>query len=252
MTEEAPLIEFCRLLPEARAPKRADRSGAGLIPSRAMRYCEALTTATGYGFWIFPPIDLRFLFDGEQVWWSYGDDESWLPLSATASKAVQFPGFSEMFDASAPEYLRGCSPPFISAMPETGGVQIWTGLLAKTRPGWSLAVRPPVNLPPIAGLATWEGVVETDIWFGPLFSNFQITKTDIPVFLRAEVPFLQVQPLPQIAYSDDAHASCIMGEAASLSADEWDSLSQVLLPSPDPEARQGSYAVTVRKRRLSG
>jgi hypothetical protein len=217
-----------------------------------MRYCEALTTATGYGFWIFPPIDLRLLFDGEQVWWSYGDDETWLPLSATASKAVQFPGFSAAFDSIAPEHLAGCSPPFISAMPETGGVQIWTGLLAKTAPGWSLAVRPPINLPVIPGLATWEGVIETDIWFGPLFSNFQITKTDMPVYLRADVPFLQVQPLPQIAYSDETHASCLMGHSEDLTETDWDKLSEVLLPSADQEARQGSYAVAVRKRRLIG
>lgn len=215
-----------------------------------MRFCEALTTATGYGYWVFPPIDLRLIWDGEQVAWSYGDDERWLPLSATASQAVQFPGYAQEFDSTAPETLRGYSPPFVSAMPELGGVQIWTGLLAKTRPGWSLSVRPPVNLPPISGLATWEGVVETDIWFGPLFSNFRITKTNFPVHLRANVPFLQVQPIPQIAYSEENQAKFICRGLGDLAQADWNKLGEVLLPQSDQKARQGSYAVTVRKRRL--
>jgi hypothetical protein len=247
---DAPIVEFFRLIPEARAPKRAERSAAGYLPSRAMRYCDALTSATGYGYWLFPPLDLRLLWDGEQVVWSYGDDERWLPLSATDSGAVQFPGYAAAFDAAAPEFLRGYSPPFLTALPELGGVQIWTGLLAKTRPGWSLSVRPPVNLPPIPGLTAWEGIVETDIWFGPLFSNFRLTRTDTPVHIRASWPFLQVQPIPQLAYRDEMLASFACRPPSELTDADWDRLGQVLLPHPDHSVRQGSYAVTVRKRRM--
>jgi Family of unknown function (DUF6065) len=247
---DAPIVEFFRLIPEARAPKRAERSAAGYLPSRAMRYCDALTSATGYGYWLFPPLDLRLLWDGEQVVWSYGDDERWLPLSATDSGAVQFPGYAAAFDAAAPEFLRGYSPPFLTALPELGGVQIWTGLLAKTRPGWSLSVRPPVNLPPIPGLTAWEGIVETDIWFGPLFSNFRLTRTDTPVQIRASWPFLQVQPVPQLAYRDETLASFACRSPSELSDADWDHLGQVLLPHPDHSVRQGAYAVTVRKRRM--
>jgi len=127
-------VEFFRLIREGRSPKRAERSAAGYLPSRALRYCDALTSATGYGYWVFPPMDFRLLWDGEQVFWSYGEDETWLPLSGTDSGAVQFPSYAAAFDAAAPEDLRGYSPPFLTALPEAGGVQMWTGLLAKTRP----------------------------------------------------------------------------------------------------------------------
>ena len=79
-----------------------------------MRYCDALTSATGYGYWIFPPMDFRLLWDGEQVFWSYGEDETWLPLSGTDSGAVQFPHYAAAFDAMVPEALRGYSPPFLT------------------------------------------------------------------------------------------------------------------------------------------
>ncbi len=244
------IVDFYRLIPEACMPKRAERSGAGYIPSRAMRYCDALTTATGYGYWVFPPMDLRLLWDGEQVFWSYGEDDAWMPLSGTDSGAVQYPGYAATFDAQAPAELRGYSPPFLTALPELGGVQIWTGLLARTRPGWSLSVRLPVNLPAIPGLSAWEGIVETDVWLGPLFANVRLTKTDFPVHIRADTPFIQVQPIPQMAYKDENLASFACAGPQDLEADDWARLGQVLLPHPDAALRQGAYAVTVRKRRM--
>ncbi len=247
---QAPVVEFFRMIPDARPPKRAERSAAGYLPSRAMRYCDALTSATGYGYWVFPPMDIQLLWDGEQVFWSYGGIEGWLPLSGTESGAVQYPGYAAAFDASVPEKLRGYSPPFLTALPELGGVQIWTGLLAKTRPGWSLQVRPPVNLPSTVGLSAWEGIIETDLWFGPLFTNVRLTRTDVAVHIRAGVPFLQVQPIPQLAYREEALASFVCRAATEVTDADWERLSEVLLPHPDRELRQGSYAVAVRKRRM--
>ena len=246
------IVEFVRLIPEARLPKRAERSAAGYLPSRAMRYCDALTSATGYGYWVFPPMDIRLLWDGEQIFWSYGEDESWMPLSGTDAGAAQFPNYSGTFDATAPEALRGYSPPFLTALPELGGVQIWTGLLAKTRPGWSLSVRTPVNLPAIPGLTAWEGIVETDIWLGPLFNNFRLTRTGFPVHIRSHAPFLQLQPVPQMAYREETLASFSCVEPSAMTATDWAQLGEVLLPHPDPDhtVRQGAYAVTVRKRRM--
>ena len=247
---EASIVEFFRLIPAARPPKRAERAAAGYLPARAMRYCDSLTSATGYGYWVFPPMDIRLLWNGEEVFWSYGDDETWLPLSGTDSGAVQFPHYAAAFDAAAPDELRGYSPPFLTALPELGGVQMWTGLLAKTRPGWSLSVRSPVNLPSVPGVVAWEGIIETDVWFGPLFTNFRLTRTDMPVHIRAHVPFIQVQPVPQLAYREETLASFACQDAADLSPDDWDRLGKVLLPHPNPEVRQGEYAVMVRKRRL--
>ena len=243
------IVEFIKLIPEGRRPKRADRSGAGSLPGRAMRYCDALTTATGYGYWLFPPIDLQLLWDGEQIFWSFGNAAAWLPLTGAPSGAAQFPGFAAQFDELAPPEMRGYSPPFLTALPELGGVQIWTGLLARTQPGWSLNVRLPVNLPGIPGLTAWEGIVETDHWCGPLFNNFRITKTDFPVRLRAHVPFLQVQPVPQIAYREETLNNPRIRDQDTMSDLDWSELSEVILPSEAHAAHQGSYAVRIRKRR---
>ena len=248
-SENSPVVEFAKLIPQGRLPKRADRSGAGSIPGRAMRYCDALTSATGFGHWLFPPMDFRLLWDGDQVFWGFEDDTGWLPLSGTGSGAVQFPGYAAIFDEQAPGAISGYSPPFLTALPELGGVQVWTGLLARTRPGWSLNVRQPVNLPGIAGLTAWEGIIETDHWFGPLFTNFRITKTDFPVMIRAHIPFIQVQPLPQIAYHENILNSMSVRTAEELSESDWSDLQSVIIPSDAKTAAQGTYAVRLRKRR---
>ena len=243
------VVEFTRLIPSAVPPRRADKSAGGYLPSRAIRYCEALTTATSYGYWVFPPLDIQLVWDGQEIFWTYDGADGWLPLTGTGSQAAQFPNYAGLFDATVPEELRGCSPPFLTAMPEIGGVQIWTGLLARTRPGWSLSVRPPVNLPPAPGFMAWEGIIETDIWTGPLFTNARLTRTDLPVLLRADTPFLQVQPIPQAAFSDEVLSSYRCCEALDMTGDDWAELGHVLLPNADREARQGQYAVKVRKRR---
>ena len=124
------------------------------------------------------------------------------PTGSRISPAAQFPDFSDAFDNAAPEGLQGCAPPFLTALPEPGMVQIWTGLMASTAPGWSLLVRPPANLALPGGYSLYEGIIETDTWFGPLFTNLRLTRTHKPIHLKANFPLLQVQPLPREAYAE--------------------------------------------------
>jgi hypothetical protein len=245
-----PIVEFYKLIQDGRPPKRADRSAAGYLPSRAMRYCDALSSATGYGYWVFPATDLQFIWDGERISWAYGANDEWLPLSETASGAVQFPDFEEQFDAAAPEEMRGLSIPFLTAGLEPGSLQIWTGLVARTRPGWSLSVRQPVNLPPPVGYSCWEAIIETDQWFGPIFTVIKISKTDVPVRLRADVPFLQIQPVPQVSYGETTLSGFSNNSMDDMSATDWEALHGILNPEIVDDAKPGAYAVRVRKRRM--
>ena len=173
------------------------------------------------------------------------------PAVRNESSAVQFPNYADEFDATAPEFLRGCSPPFLTALPEAGAIQMWTGLLAKTRPGWSLSVRPPVNIPAIPGIVPWEGIIETDIWFGPVFTNFgAFTKTDMTVHIRAREPIIQLQPVLNWHIGRKSSPLSSAREVTDLSDADWHRLGEVLLPHPNPTIRQGEYTVTVRKRRM--
>jgi Family of unknown function (DUF6065) len=244
-----PCAHFYRLIEDARLPQRADRSAAGTLPTRASRYCDAVTSASGYGWWVFPPMNFSLYWDGHDVYWTYEGQQSWLPLSA-----AQFPHFRRCFDEAAPNAIKGYAPPFLTALPEPGVVQVWTGLIARTAPEWSLLVRPVANMPRTGGYELYEGIVETDRWFGPLFINLRLTKTDTPIRVAADLPFIQVQPLPRIAYADETlSAVSLSPEMAALTDDDWnDYFETVVRPNIDPDRPLGEYAVRVRKRRKSG
>ena len=46
------------------AEMRADRAAAGTMPTRAFRYCEAMTSASAFGWYVFPPITFSLMWDG--------------------------------------------------------------------------------------------------------------------------------------------------------------------------------------------
>lgn len=69
MRAHPPIARFYRLIEQAPPPLRADRSAGGTLPVRAYRYCDAVTSAAGFGWWVFPPADLQLLWDGHDVLW---------------------------------------------------------------------------------------------------------------------------------------------------------------------------------------
>lgn len=242
------LVRFNVLIPQARAPQRADRSAGGLLPTRAFRYCEAVTTASGFGWYIFPPISFTLLWDGQSISWTFDGAEGWHPLGR-----AQFPEFAAEFDRAAPEHAQTYSPPFLAALPEPGVVQIWSGVIARTLPGWSLLVRPPANIPRAPGYELFEGIVETDTWFGPLFSNIRLSKTDTPIVIDSEMPLFQVQPLSRENYADERlnDFDCIMG-VDGLDDDDWERYAATVIKTGKPIERPlGEDAARIRRRRRS-
>ena len=243
---ENPLVEFFQLVPDGQPPRRADRSVGGLIPARALRYCEALTTASAFGWYVFLPLNFKVVWDGHDMLWTYDGVDEWLPLTRDA---VQFPGFSQVFDDAAPAGARGFSPPFLTPSLQPGGLQIWTGCVAKTAPGWSLLVRGVANLSHSLSYQMFEGIIETDNWFGPLFDNVRLLKTDVPIEFRSDVPFLQVQPVRKEHYTDKLLQKFTVKTLDQLSPENWAAFQRTVVePNIATERKRGQYAVGVRKQ----
>src|SRR5499433_2647775 len=242
---DGPLVEFFQIVPNPRPPQRADRAVGGVIPARALRYCEAITSASAFGWYVFLPISFKVVWDGHDMLWTYDGVQEWLPLTRDA---VQYPHFSEQFNEIAPPSLRGFSPPFLTPSIQPGGLQVWTGCIAKSAPGWSLLVRGVANLSSSASYQMFEGIIETDDWFGPLFNNVRIIKTDVPIEFRSDVPFLQVQPVHKDVYADKFLRNFTVKDLGQLSRENWQAFHRtVVVPNVDPERKRGQYAVSVRK-----
>lgn len=242
-----PIVRFHQLANRGRAPVRADRSACGTLSARAVRYCEALTSATAFGWWLFPAIDVELLWDGSDIFWRCDEAPDWMPLLPSA----QMPDYAAEFDAAAPARLQGCAPPFLTALPEPGTLQMWTGLVARTAPDWHLLVRSPANMAPPGGISLFEGIVETDRWFGPLFTNMRFTRSHMPIRLRADYPLLQVQPVPRQSYSAATlDRMAVTTGPMQLTEADWEAYhASIAEPNSRPDRPFGAYATAVRKRR---
>jgi len=246
--QPTPAVRFYGAIPGCRAPVRADPSGLGTLPARGFQYCEALRAASSFDWYVFPPIDFTLQWDGSQVTWTYRGANAWYPLTS-----AQFPGYRAIFDAAAPARLRGFSPPFLSAALEPGGIQIWTGYFVESAQDWSVLVRPPANLPRSLSFDLYEGIVETDRWFGPLFTNLRLVKTDVPIHFSTETPLVQVQPLHRSAYADEvSNAFAVVGDPHAFPAEAWERYEETIV-KPNLEPRPaGAYAASARRRRRGG
>jgi hypothetical protein len=187
------------------------------------------------------------MWDGSDIFWRFSHAEEWDLLSPSA----QFPGLTAQFNACAPSELANCAPPFVTALPEPGTLQLWTGLLARTAPGWHLLLRAPANVPPLGGYSLYEGIVATDSWFGPLFTNLRLTRTNVPISLRSDYPLMSVQPVHKETYSDQILSSArVMHDLADFQENDWaDYRATIVVPNQDPNRPFGGYATAVRKGR---
>lgn len=241
------IVTFYRAISGARAPMRADPAALGTLPTRGFQYCEALRSASSFGWYVFAPIDFTLQWDGADVIWTYQGADAWYPLHTSA----QFPGFAQEFDSVAPARLRGYAPPFLAVGAEPGLIQVWSGLFVESAEDWSMLVRPPANLPRSLGYESYEGIVETDRWFGPLFTNLRLVKTDVPIHIGTELPLLQVQPLHRSVYANEQASACHLVEDPSrFTAHVWSRYEEtVVKPNKDPARPIAAYAAATRKRR---
>jgi len=115
-----------------------------------------------------------------------------------------------------------------------------------------LLIRPPANLARSQAYDCFEGIVETDRWFGPLFTNIRLTRINAPIEFDAEFPFLQVQPVHRDLYNERLDRFDVIADMAHFESGDWEAFREtVVRPSTDPDRRRGQYAATTRKRRKS-
>ena len=113
----------------------------------------------------------------------------------------------------------------------------------------ALLSRGPANIPRTQGYEYYEGIIEAETWFGPLFTNIRLTRTNSPVEFHVRYPMFQVQPLLRQCYSGVAFE--IVG-LAEMSADDWKNFEATMKPNSDQMRVLGHYAAATRRRQRKG
>ena len=136
-------------------------------------------------------------------------------------------------------------------------MQLWSGMVARTSPGWNLLIRPLPNFPRAGGYDLFEGIIQSDRWFGPLFteSSFYANARSDKVAPRSSIA--QLQLLPGRAFSEETlDAMNVISSISDLGERDWnDWISTVVEPNSRPTAHPEltlSKRAETAKRSLPG
>jgi hypothetical protein len=249
----SPVVKFHRIVATALPPLRGDKAALGSLPAAAFQYCEPVRAASAYGWYIFPPADIRLLWNGVDVMYAIGDDD-FQRLTSIALNSE----FVEDWDVNAPEHLKGCWPPFMTAISVPGIVQIWSGFLVSTAENWSVMLGPTSNLWQTRDFVCFEGIIETDTFKPcPLFINIKLMSTNQEILIPRDRPLFQVRPVHRSCYLD---AVRVFDESVgmeprtattgSMADEDWAGYERTVrkIDTPPSEYEPGRYGAAKRKR----
>ncbi|WP_349368721.1 DUF6065 family protein [Salinarimonas sp.] len=189
-------MKFFKAWPGVLDPTPATDDLAGEISSRAHRFCEPYLAANRAGWLLYPPLDFTLTWDGASIFAQLEGVEALLKLDRAF-----LPGCADHWEDRVPAEALELMPPFLEAFAERGVVQVWTGFYGVTEPEVSAWIRAPVNRRGDPACTIIEGVVETDWWAGPLFTNIEMLRTDEPVAFSRTRPWLQVIEVPRAVHA---------------------------------------------------
>jgi hypothetical protein len=190
-------LKVWRLHPDGCAIAPADRSLRGTAHKGGTRWCGPFTHANKAGWWLFPPVDI-------DITWNGGSEFDWellTPYSDSDRHLIHFL-MEDGDEASVHKWLgEEGRTKFTWGLVEEGVVQIWTGCIFETPPGWGLHIRSPINCGNRA-FHVMEAVLETDWLQYDIWLNLAFDRPGERVELRREgwPPVAQLVPIRREAY----------------------------------------------------
>jgi hypothetical protein len=190
-------LRVWRLHPSSCPIVPAEKTLHGTAHRGGVRWCGPFTNANKAGWWLFPPVDVDIEWRGGRDF----DYEVRSPYSDADWHLIRFLVRDDEdvdIDRWLPESGR---TKFTWGLLEDGVVQMWTGCMFETTPGWGLHIRSPVNFPPRA-FHVMEAVLETDWLRYDIWLNIAFDRKNEIVRLRREEwpPIAQLVPVPRETY----------------------------------------------------
>lgn len=197
-------LKVWRLHPRGARFEKAEKTLHGQAHSGGTKFCRPYSSANQLGWWLFPPVDVDIWYTsegemGHEVLEPYTDVEHALVRSmVTDSDNVRIqkkhPG--PPFDIENFCPVSGGRTKFTWNAVEPRVVQIWTGCIFETPPGWGLQIRSPVNCGN-PGYHVMEGFLETDWMQYDIWVNLVIDATDQKVEIRKDQwpPLAHIVPM---------------------------------------------------------
>lgn len=179
----------------------------GTLPVAAVQFCPPVQTGSSIGYYLYPPRSFALHWDGSRSRVSWTTDEEsrpdrWVPLDGGVDAFLPrtpdspIPATAPQREAARNTLDMSRGAPFISASPRLQDhMEITTGIIAKTPPGYGLLVRPPAGIPSGRGAFLYDGFLETDWYRSYIPLVLRLTSTD-PVIFPSTIPLAQLQVIP--------------------------------------------------------
>jgi hypothetical protein len=178
--------------------EKAEKSCKGLANQGAVQWCGPYVNANQYGFWVYPPVDMDFSFENGnfKVTNMEGYDDEDYRVVRSLIRPEDHSDFEKwIFPNSGRTKVT-----FGSVEPNV--VQIWTGLIFQTPPGWCLHIRSPINFPQY-GFNVMEAVLETDWLQYDIWMNLSVTEVGKIISIRKDTPIAQLVPVRREGFKGD-------------------------------------------------
>ncbi|MGV9807698.1 DUF6065 family protein [Micromonospora chersina] len=226
-TVEPLRVEVYSLYADSRPAEAASPSLGGSLPVRAVRQCPPVAVGSGLGWYVYPPADFALRWDGQETEWSLLEENEpvrWRSLAGgydgrLPDAAAQLAKAPDRFRDDLDIFDRyGGEIPFIDVDPRAGNmVELVTGVMARTSPGWCLLARGAPNWPAPTGLQIYEGVVETDWYTSLLPTILRLTEPGRVVRFYRNLPVMCLQPVHRAVLEAAGKAKLVTGQGL----DEW-------------------------------
>jgi hypothetical protein len=192
-------LKVWRLHPSGVRIEPAERTLKGTANADALKWCGPYAHANKAGFWVYPPLDI-------DITWRGGAEFEHTILTPYADAEV--PVVRALKRPDDPMEMRVYTGSFTGRLKVDFGrvepniVQVWTGCIFQTPPGWALHARSPINLGLDRPFRIQEGILETDWMRYDIWLNLAFTQTGRTVSLRRdqEMPMAQLLPVRREGY----------------------------------------------------
>ncbi|MEU9827020.1 DUF6065 family protein [Micromonospora chersina] len=259
-TVEPLRVEVYSLYADSRPAEAASPSLEGSLPVRAVRQCPPVAVGSGLGWYVYPPADFALRWDGQESEWSLLEENEpvrWRSLAGgydgkLPDAAAQLAKAPDRFRDDLDIFDRyGGEIPFIDVDPRAGNmVELVTGVVARTSPGWCLLARGAPNWPAPAGLQIYEGVVETDWYTSLLPTILRLTEPGRVVRFYRNLPVMCLQPVHRSVLEAAGKAELVTGQGLEEWPDDvWADFVALRRRRQDPEIRSSYRREQARRLR---
>lgn len=191
-------MKVWKLHPQACRIAHAEKSCTGSANKAGVKWCGPYSTANQTGFWLYSPIDIDFVFENNEF--KIINSENYSAEDYDLVKSLIKPEDNSNYNKWTFPGTGRTKTTF--SLVEPNVMQLWTGLIFQTAPGWCLQIRSPVNFP-YCGFNIVEAVLETDWLQYDIWMNISVTSPGTVIRLRKELPLAHLIPIRRESFKDE-------------------------------------------------